>query len=511
MDRPLDESRARGMGVLLRLLAFTGLIVVCSADPTHAQPVCTDSYTGADMNGDANDPKNWSAGVPSANSDVCTAPTATGTVAFTGALTIHSLSIGNGLFASAYGSGSVTTTLTVTDTMTVEDHAGFAFGAADTSNPTVTLCVGGTMRVDGTVIANGGFSFRPVNPVLKVTDGHVFGAFQASQGTTTQLNGKLRLEAGSTAGSHGAIWPLGCPETPVPTTRRSLAASVQCEDEGTLSMAPGAYQISVDISGILDLTDSSGPRTVDGYSQDAGGTTKLALTGGSAISEIMATGNAALGGALEVDASGDITPHGGDMFTVIDAAAVTGTYSDLTVVNACQGQSYSLIYTPTKVMLAVGGDCPTPTPSPTPTQIPTTTPTPTPSPSAAPTANSTDTPTITQPPIATQTPTRTVPPTQSSTHTPTTTPLVLPSITATHTPTSTPTATATATPTPTLVSCVGDCNNNGTVSIDELITMVNIALGGKPPSACPKGLDKMPVSIDEIISAVGNALGGCRR
>jgi len=286
-------------------------------------------------------------------------------------------------------------------------------------------------------------------------------------------------------------------------------------------MAPGTYQVGVEIDGILDLSESSGTRTVETYSQDSSGATKLALTAG-AISEIVATGNAVVGGTIEIDESGNTPPQNGDMFTIVTAGALTGTFATLTVPNACQGQIYSLIYTLTKVILAVTGDCATPTPSPTPVLVPTETPTLTPSVTIPPTATPTDTRTATEMPpstlTATQASTSTLTPaassTQTATPTLTVTRPVLSSVTATQTPTHTPTTTptATATPTATPVVCVGDCDGNGNVSIDELIKMVNIALGGTPPSACPKGIEKDPVTIDELISGVNHALGGgCRR
>lgn len=59
--------------------------------------------------------------------------------------------------------------------------------------------------------------------------------------------------------------------------------------------------------------------------------------------------------------------------------------------------------------------------------------------------------------------------------------------------------------------CVGDCNGNGTVSIGELISGVNIALGNANVSTCtafdPNG--NGTVSINELISGVNNALNGC--
>ena len=59
-------------------------------------------------------------------------------------------------------------------------------------------------------------------------------------------------------------------------------------------------------------------------------------------------------------------------------------------------------------------------------------------------------------------------------------------------------------------SCVGDCDGNGDVTVNELITLVNIALGYAPPSACPNGVPSgRQVNIALIVQAVNNALYGC--
>lgn len=58
--------------------------------------------------------------------------------------------------------------------------------------------------------------------------------------------------------------------------------------------------------------------------------------------------------------------------------------------------------------------------------------------------------------------------------------------------------------------CAGDCGGDGSVTIDELIRAVGIALGG-PVSACPAGDvngDGL-VLIEELVSAVRRALDGC--
>jgi len=60
-------------------------------------------------------------------------------------------------------------------------------------------------------------------------------------------------------------------------------------------------------------------------------------------------------------------------------------------------------------------------------------------------------------------------------------------------------------------ACVGDCGADGTVTVDELTTGVNIALGALPATQCP-AIDPNAdgaVTIDEILVAVANALEGC--
>lgn len=60
-------------------------------------------------------------------------------------------------------------------------------------------------------------------------------------------------------------------------------------------------------------------------------------------------------------------------------------------------------------------------------------------------------------------------------------------------------------------SCIGDCNNSGDVTVDELILMVNIALENSPVSLCPVGDadGSGMITVNEIIVAVNAALNGC--
>ena len=68
-------------------------------------------------------------------------------------------------------------------------------------------------------------------------------------------------------------------------------------------------------------------------------------------------------------------------------------------------------------------------------------------------------------------------------------------------------------PTPTAIpsECAGDCNNRGGVAVNELVTLVSIALGRAPMINCPSGNadGNGVISIGEIIPAVNRLLNGC--
>ncbi|MBI3784997.1 MAG: hypothetical protein HY270_16520, partial [Deltaproteobacteria bacterium] len=59
-------------------------------------------------------------------------------------------------------------------------------------------------------------------------------------------------------------------------------------------------------------------------------------------------------------------------------------------------------------------------------------------------------------------------------------------------------------------ACVGDCGSDGELTVDELILMVNIALGADVNNCLAGDANSDgEVTIDEIIAAVNNALNGC--
>jgi hypothetical protein len=62
-----------------------------------------------------------------------------------------------------------------------------------------------------------------------------------------------------------------------------------------------------------------------------------------------------------------------------------------------------------------------------------------------------------------------------------------------------------------IIACEGDCDGAGTVTVDEVVKCVGLALGGvsaQPCAACDKDVSGT-VTVDEIITAVNHALTGC--
>lgn len=59
--------------------------------------------------------------------------------------------------------------------------------------------------------------------------------------------------------------------------------------------------------------------------------------------------------------------------------------------------------------------------------------------------------------------------------------------------------------------CAGDCDGGGAVTIDEILTMINVALGNALVSDCGRAdaNHDAEITIDEILTAVNSALEGC--
>lgn len=133
-------------------------------------------------------------------------------------------------------------------------------------------------------------------------------------------------------------------------------------------------------------------------------------------------------------------------------------------------------------------------------------------------AEPTNTATVTQTPTFTSTSTSTASFTPSPTGTPlptetasaTPTHSVTPSATPSRTPTPSTSPTPTASATSTVGPCIGDCRRMHAVAVNDVITLVNIALGTAQPSSCSDGIPSgSEVNVALIVRAVNNALNGC--
>jgi cysteine-rich repeat protein len=157
----------------------------------------------------------------------------------------------------------------------------------------------------------------------------------------------------------------------------------------------------------------------------------------------------------------------------------------------------------TATLSPTAGDSPTPPPAQTETTAPGG-PTETAPPSSTPTFSVSPASSVTTAPEATatmvETPTVAASPTETGAGTPTDDPGE-----------STPTPASTETPqlpTPAETGCIGDCDEGGTVAIEELVLAVSIVMQRAQPAACP-ALGPPPVRIDTVIRSIANALDGC--
>jgi hypothetical protein len=209
------------------------------------------------------------------------------------------------------------------------------------------------------------------------------------------------------------------------------------------------------------------------------------------------------------------TPTGAPADTPTRTATTTRTATPTATISPTHTRDPKPTFTPTHTFSPSATFTPTPTPAATATAPPGATATH----SATPTSTATATSTRSATPAHTAAgmPSPTASPTPSATLT--TTPKE--SFTPTESPTDAPTATATelgaatVTPTPSPITvpctCVGDCNCDGQVTIDEIVTLVSIATGSVDVVVCPAGdpSGDLEVTVDEILMAISNALEGC--
>lgn len=197
-------------------------------------------------------------------------------------------------------------------------------------------------------------------------------------------------------------------------------------------------------------------------------------------------------------------------------ASPTGTHS--ATVTATASPTATTTRTATATRTATVSVTATPTQTSTPPSTATHSATATNSATSAPDATGTASPTRTDTTTATPTPTSTLP--STATHSATATNTATPNATGTASSTATAsvpaagTETTTPTPSPTVTAgpaCTADCNDDGWITIDELIRAIHIALGTESVGTCPSADpdDNGMVTIAELTASVNLALNGC--
>ncbi|MBI1815781.1 MAG: hypothetical protein HYR72_12450 [Deltaproteobacteria bacterium] len=302
------------------------------------------------------------------------------------------------------------------------------------------------------------------------------------------------------------------------TRTATPTASVTNTTTGTRTASATA---SVTISATLTATATASATATGSRTATASATAT-----GTRTATVTATESATSTGTRT--ATPTATGTGSATRTATVTGSITRSATSTTTATVTQSATASSTHTPSA----------TASPSTTATVSPTPTSTDTPSPTVTHSATGTPTETSTVSPTSVFTATITASPLTTATTSPTTNPSTVVIATATMTfsggPSATPTPSATATtpvpptepgapsPTPTMTpivetwtpiveTCVGDCGDDGEVTVEELIIGVNIALGTAPLDLCPQfdSDDSGDVTVEELVQGVNNALGTC--
>lgn len=433
-------------------------------------------------------------------------------------------------FATLAGSGQI-----------VMNNALFLANRIYTDNTTLTHAAGHTIRGSGRLLLDAGGMINHGaiivdQPNGMVVDPNALGF--ANSGWLETASGGMTIDPGpfTTSGTVriGDDTALARNGDYVQTAGTTVLDGGELRASGIVDIQGGALAgIGTVVGAVVNAGEVRpgaplGKFEIDGnYTQTSAGALQIEIAGadpGSGFDQLKIDGTATLAGTLAVVLDGEFRPSLGATFEVLTFKQRSGTFASIDGLQQANGVEFLPLYTTTHLALEVVHEAHTPTPTNTPTATPTQTPTPTHTSTFTPST----TPTHTATPTATPTWTATSTATATATDTPTPTPTQTPSVTQTETntatptetgtptptPSETPTATATSTPTPTVVpACIGDCDGDGAVTVDELVTMVNIALGNVAAESCRAG-DRNgdgAITVDEIVTAVVAALEGCPR
>jgi autotransporter-associated beta strand protein len=215
----------------------------------------------------------------------------------------------------------------------------------------------GTFTVSGNVSGAGGLTKSGVTTLQLNGANSYTGATNVTAGTLRMPGGLGGAGGGVTVASLARLEAGG-------TISRSLV------NNGTLAgpASPAVLTLSGPVSGagqfagnmlVLDSLSpgNNGPASISAGSVTFGSTATLAmdLNGAAAGSQhdvLTLSGSATLGGTLQVALGNGFTPAAGERFTLLTGGSVSGTFASA-VLPAAANLSFSLMYSPTSVVLAV--------------------------------------------------------------------------------------------------------------------------------------------------------------
>jgi hypothetical protein len=244
---------------------------------------------------------------------------------------------------------------------------GLANFASNATSGSFTLSVGRNFATSGA------FSNAGSLTISKGSSFTVGGTANYTQtaGSTTVIGALSVSSQGGVNVSGGSILDTGAINTGSFT---QTAGTITVN--GTLSAISGGVNVSGGsvfgigtITGNIDLTGglvSAGPAsrrvgelTVDGtYAQSGAGALDVDLGGTIARTQydvLNISGTANLGGALNVDLISGFTPKVGETFDIVDYTSESGTFTTLNLPKLTGGDTWSISYNPTGVVLTVDG------------------------------------------------------------------------------------------------------------------------------------------------------------
>jgi filamentous hemagglutinin family protein len=287
-----------------------------------------------------------------------------GTLANQGALTLSNSTISGSLDNQGtlnIGGGANTQINGAALTLT-SGTVNLGAGATLTKSTGALNWNGGTLAGTGALATVGGATFalagsgaRILNgPTLSVTNLNLGGGSLAVQAGTLNAAGTTTIASGTLLDVTGGTFNAGGATVNVSGTFHAgggaISAGTMNVNAGGLLYGGGTIVGNVVNNGTVSPGNSPGTLTINGnYTQGAGGTLAAELggtTAGANYDVLNVTGTATLDGILALSLFGGYTGSAGDLYTLVNAGTVSGTFSSISVP---AGYTFTPTYLPAQV------------------------------------------------------------------------------------------------------------------------------------------------------------------